>query len=94
MTGSVTDGWVMRRLPAVVRACGLDVQRCVTHGYVGTDAAEYLLTIVDRGADMQEATGRIGRDLSAALRDEARRRVAAGTFFAGSTTPASSPPDP
>jgi len=49
-----------------------------THGV--TDAS-YMLTIVDRGADVLAGTGRIGGDLAAALKSEARRRVETGTFF-------------
>jgi hypothetical protein len=40
-----------------------------------------MLTIVDRGADMLHAAGQLGDDAAAALKTEARRRVAAGTFF-------------
>jgi hypothetical protein len=40
-----------------------------------------MLTVVDRGADMLEAAGQLGGDTAAALKAEARRRVAAGTFY-------------
>jgi len=40
-----------------------------------------MLTIVDRGADVLAGTGRIGGELAAALKNEARRRVEAGSFF-------------
>lgn len=39
------------------------------------------LTVIDRGADMLQASGTIGEDLAATLKAEARRRVAAGEFF-------------
>jgi hypothetical protein len=40
-----------------------------------------MLTLVDRGADALAITGRMDGALALALKDEARRRVAAGTFF-------------
>jgi hypothetical protein len=40
-----------------------------------------MLTIIERGADVLQASGQIGEDLRAALRAEARRRVAEGTPF-------------
>jgi len=40
-----------------------------------------MLTLVDRAADRLAAAARIGDDLSAALKAEARRRVTAGEFF-------------
>jgi hypothetical protein len=36
---------------------------------------------VDRGADALVASGRIGPDLAEALKAEARRRSASGTYF-------------
>jgi len=81
VTGSVTDGWLMRRLPRIVRDQGLDITRYAGHGYVETSGAEYLLTVIDRGADMLQATGRIGPELAGALKAEARRRVEGGSFF-------------
>lgn len=78
---SVTDRFVVRRLPTIVRASGFAVRSYAEHSYVGAGSAEYLLTLVDRGADMLMAEGRISADLAAALQAEARDRVAAGTFF-------------
>ena len=40
-----------------------------------------MLTIVDRGADTLAALGRIGPELSASLKAEARRRADADEFF-------------
>jgi len=36
---------------------------------------------VDRGADALVSSGRIGADMAAALKAEARRRVASGDYF-------------
>jgi ubiquinone/menaquinone biosynthesis C-methylase UbiE len=78
---SVTDRWLARRLPALVRACSFDVSSFRSHGFVETTDATYMLTIVDRGVDVLRSSGRIGDDAAAALRDEARRRVERGGFF-------------
>jgi hypothetical protein len=52
------------------------------YGYVETRDARYIPTILDRGADALVAAGRIGGEVAAALKAEARRRIAAGRFFA------------
>ena len=39
------------------------------------------LTWIDRGADAQVARGSLGPDAAAALKTEAGRRAAAGTWF-------------
>lgn len=81
MAGSVTDAWFMRRLPAIAHDCGLRVTRFTNHGYVETSDPEYLLTVIDRGADMLAAAGQIGDQLAGALKAEARNRAKAGAFF-------------
>lgn len=81
MAGSVHDRWLMRRLPALLRAQGFEVLRFRSHGYSEMPGTGYMLTIVDRGAEMLQAAGRIGAETAAALKAEARRRVEAGTFF-------------
>jgi hypothetical protein len=48
---------------------------------VETRDARYTPTIVDQGADAFVAAGRIGEDTAAALKAEARRRIADGRFF-------------
>jgi ubiquinone/menaquinone biosynthesis C-methylase UbiE len=81
MAGSVHDRWLMRRLPAMLRARGFEVLRFRSHGYAEVTGAGYMLTIVDRGADMLQAAGELGPEAAASLKAEARRRVEAGTFF-------------
>jgi SAM-dependent methyltransferase len=78
---SVHDPWVVRRLPALVRGGGFDVQRSRSYGFVETTEGGYMLTLIDRGADSLRQAGTIGDELAAALKTEARRRVEAGTFF-------------
>ena len=81
MRHSVNDRWLVRRLPSLVRGAGFDVLRFRSHGFVESTEGGYMLTVVDRGADLLRARGQIGEGLAAALKAEARERVAAGTFF-------------
>ena len=81
MAGSVTDRRVMRRMPGLLRQAGFEPAGWRSHGYVEIEAGGYMLTIVDRGADMLQASGTIGQDLAVALKAEARRRAEAGGFF-------------
>jgi ubiquinone/menaquinone biosynthesis C-methylase UbiE len=77
----VHDRWLVRRLPALTRAAGWQVVRTRSHGYVETAGAQYMLTLVDRGADTLAAAGAISRDTAASCKQEVRSRVHAGTFF-------------
>lgn len=81
MAGAVHDRWLVRRLAALVRNAGFGAVSLAGHSFVETSDCAYLLTIVDRGADLLAAQGTVGADLAAALKAEARRRVEAGTFF-------------
>jgi ubiquinone/menaquinone biosynthesis C-methylase UbiE len=81
MVNSVDDRWLVRRLPALLRAAGFDLVNHRSHGFVETTQPDYMLTVVDRGADYLAAAGRIGPDTAAALKAEARRRIEAGCFF-------------
>ena len=46
---------------------------------ISTDG--YMLTIVDRGADILFSQNLIGKETAAALKEEARRRLQSGRFF-------------
>jgi hypothetical protein len=82
MVGSnVHDPWLVRRLPGLLEGAGFTLVRMRSYGYVETRDARYIPTILDRGADALVAAGRIGGDTAAALKAEARRRIAAGQFF-------------
>jgi len=80
MAHSVHDRWLVRRLPALVRQAGFEPLAFRGHGFVETGGG-YMLTVVERGADLLVATGRIGADLGSALKAETSRRVEAGSFF-------------
>ena len=48
---------------------------------VETTAAEYIPTVVDRGAKALANAGTIGAETAAALMTEAHRRISIGQFF-------------
>jgi ubiquinone/menaquinone biosynthesis C-methylase UbiE len=81
VASSLHNRWLGRRLPSLVRSSGFEIEQFSSHGYVETTEAEYMLTIIDRGADILRASGQIGEEVSAALKAEARRRVEVGAFF-------------
>jgi ubiquinone/menaquinone biosynthesis C-methylase UbiE len=80
-TAFLNDPWLVRRLPTLLRAVGFELQSSTSHGYLQTSDPDYMLTLVDRGADALESWGRIGPDLAASLKAEARRRAEADQFF-------------
>jgi ubiquinone/menaquinone biosynthesis C-methylase UbiE len=77
----VHDPWLVRHLPALVRAAGFALAEYRGHSYVQTAEPSYMLTLADRGADALQRSGRIGQPLAEALNAEARRRVETGEFF-------------
>ena len=81
-THFIHDPWLVRRLPLLVQAAGMQLQRIRSYGYVEAPAPGFmLLTWVDLGADALVAAGQIGADMAAALKAEARRRIASGEYF-------------
>jgi ubiquinone/menaquinone biosynthesis C-methylase UbiE len=81
MANSVTDRRIMRRLASVVAACGFEVVSFRSFGFAEIGNDGYMLTVVDRGADILCSQGHIGKETAAALKEEARRRLRAGRFF-------------
>ena len=81
MAALVHDRFLVRRLPSLMRAAGWQFVRTHSHGYVETTDAQYMLTLIDRGADALVDRGTVTDGLAAQLKQEARRRVAAGVFF-------------
>ena len=77
----VHDPYLVQKLAPSIRRAGFTLRHFHGYGYDGVTDASYMLTIVDRGADVLASTGRIGNDLAVALKNEARRRIEAGTFF-------------
>ncbi len=81
MEAVIQNKWVVRRLPALARAAGFGVTSFRSHGYAETSEPSYMLTVVDRGAEILAAAGRISAETADALKAEARRRADAGEFF-------------
>jgi ubiquinone/menaquinone biosynthesis C-methylase UbiE len=77
----IHDVWLARRLPKLLRTAGLDVLSAGSHGYLQVSEPDYMLTLVDRGADTLAAGPGEGSGLADALKAEARRRAEAGEFF-------------
>jgi SAM-dependent methyltransferase len=78
----VHDPWLIRRLPALLQEAGVQLQCTRSYGYVETSKPGFMLASwVDLGADALAASGRIGADMAAALKAEARRRVTSGEYF-------------
>ena len=87
----MTPAWLVRRLPTLLRSNGFQVMSSRSHGYLQTSQPEYMLTLIDRGADTLVSWGRIGSDMGASLKAEARRRAMPGNSSASFDSPASSP---
>jgi len=81
MASSVHDRKLVRRLPSLVRDAGFEQLSMCSHGYVESSSPGYMLTVIDRGAEMLAAAGTIGTSTAEALKTEARRRDSEGLFF-------------
>jgi SAM-dependent methyltransferase len=81
MDSIVHDRWLVRRVRGLVRDAGFSPGALHSHGHIEDDRPDYLLAVVDLGADTLLADGTIGAGEAEALRTEARRRVAADAFF-------------
>ena len=77
----INDLYIVRKLTPLVTSAGFGIIRFDSHSYVETTEPDYLLTIVDRGADSLVSSGSIGEQLAAALKAEARRRIEIDEFF-------------
>ena len=73
--------FLMRRLPALVTAAGFNVRSVEFYGYVQTTSPDFLLTLLSRGTNAAAQAGEIGQGLVDGFTEEARRRVANGTFY-------------
>lgn len=77
----IDDSWIGRLTPKLASDAGFNVTDYRSHGYTESGSPNYMLTIVDRGADALAAGGRIGTGLAQALKAEARQRVEERRFF-------------
>jgi hypothetical protein len=79
--GLVHDRWLPRRLTGLLAAHGIRVRNSEIFGYAAAGNPAYFLTVIDRGADALVADGVLGTAAAEALKQEARRRIAADAFF-------------
>jgi ubiquinone/menaquinone biosynthesis C-methylase UbiE len=77
----VHDRWLMRRISRLTKSAGFQIERFDSHGYSQTEAPDYMLTLVDRGADVLAKEGCADVELVDALKRAARRRAELGEFF-------------
>ena len=77
----VHNPWLTRGLKKTLEPMGFAISSLRSHGYVQTDEAAYMMTLVDRGADLLLQQGTIGAAEAESLKSEARRRVTSGEFF-------------
>ena len=77
----VHDPWIVRRLPQLVRGGGFELISTDSHGYVEAPVGAYMLTWIDRGADVLLQNGCIATPTADALKAEAQRRSAEQTWF-------------
>jgi ubiquinone/menaquinone biosynthesis C-methylase UbiE len=80
-SGFVHDQWIVRRLPSLIAAAGFNAYQTRSHGYIEAPEAGYLVTWIDRGADILVEHGRISPETAAALKAEARHRSSAKQWF-------------
>ncbi len=77
----VHDRWLMRRLPRMIADTGFRTDRFDSHGYLQPPQPDYLLTLVDRGADILVQWQRIDAGTAEAFKAEIRRRVRDNEFY-------------
>lgn len=77
----VHDPWLVRRLAALIRDAGFQDCRLRGFAYTQTEDADYMLTLIERGADALLADDKLSAADAEKLKNEARARVGAGTFF-------------
>lgn len=80
-SGFVHDQWIIRRLPALIAAAGFSVQPTKSHGYVEAPEAGYMLSWIDRGAELLLQNGRIKADVAESFKAAARRRSSEKEWF-------------
>ncbi len=78
--------WLPRQLPGLVRAAGFAAGTFRSYGSVYTGEEMSRLSFFDVNVDTLVDTAVIGPELAAALKGEARRRVAMGTFISFGTS--------
>jgi hypothetical protein len=81
MANSVNDRRLMRHVSGLISTSGFQLVGFQSHGFAETAGSAYMLSVIDRGADILRASGVVGEETAGALKAEARRRAETGTFF-------------
>ena len=79
---NVHDLWLTRRLPRLLAETGFEGIKMKGHAYIAEGEAPYFMTVVNRGTTALTQRGQLSEDLAQALRDDAAKRIAEGSFFA------------
>jgi SAM-dependent methyltransferase len=77
----VHDPWLVRRLAALLAAAGFADAALRGHAYTSSGGTDYIVALVERGADALAAAGTVAAPLAAALKAEGRARRDAGALF-------------
>ena len=77
----VNDPWLVRRLPQLVRNAGFEIMPMRSYGYMESLDGGYMLTWIDRGADVLKSIGRISAETAEAFKAEAKHRSISKTWF-------------
>ncbi len=79
--GFVHDQWLVRRLLPMIQSVNFEVTQTNSHGYVEAGKGGYMLSWIERGADILKQGGIIGEEKALALNSEAKRRSDNGEWF-------------
>ena len=77
----VHDPWIIRRLPQLLNNAGFEILSFRSYGYVESPEAGYMLSWIDRGAEILRNSGRISAETASMLTHEAKRRSNVKTWF-------------
>ena len=77
----IHDLHIMRRLPALAAAAGFEKVTTGAHGFVQTDAPDYMTGLLACGTQDAMRAGEIGAGLAAGFAAEAQARAEAGRFY-------------
>lgn len=81
LDGNVNDRYLARRLRPLVAEAGFVPGETRSHGHLDTADPELTLGWLDKGVGYMVEAGRIDVAAGEALKAEARRRIAAGTYY-------------
>lgn len=79
--GNVNDRWLVRRLPAMLRAAGFAPAPSRSHGHLDTEDPQLTRGWTERGALYLHQWGRIDAAMRDALVAECARRIETGAFY-------------